>query len=191
MKKKLLLAMVVVLGVLTVPRLIYNFQKYSLKARESAPKVQLKKLLELEQNYHKIHGIYSYDLEQLGYLGTPETQPSSSREVIIGFSRPCATKVAPATKLLRSYDSTPLEQRWTRQESCGDRILIKDDLKLQSVLDAFFESEITCKDPRSGFEVTALISSCGSYGIYRMAEDGVFRVIKPIVDPFSYSKFFN
>jgi Tfp pilus assembly protein PilE len=182
-KSKLLIILFAIFLVFTFPRAIYHFKTYALLSHVSYPKLELRKIVELQKKYFTLHGKYSYDLKSLGYPDVNQT--------IVGFSKICVQKKDPTAQVIRSYQISNQPQRWSLNEECNKQMVIKDNAETELFLDDLFEEKIVCSDIEKGFEATAVINVCGRYGVYRISETGEIETIKPIVEPFSYSSFFT
>ena len=180
---KVIVVVVAIIVTFAFPFAVYQFNNYSLNSRVSTPKIELRKMVDLQKKYFAIHGKYSYDLKALGY---PET-----KEAIVGFSKICVQKMDPRAQVIRSYQISNAPQRWSLNRECNIEQVIQDNLETELFLDDLFEIQVVCLAIDKGFEATAIINSCGKYGVYRISETGEFKTIKPIADPFSYAKFFQ
>jgi Tfp pilus assembly protein PilE len=180
--KNIIVIIFVVSFVIALPNLIYNFKKYGLKARESNPKLALGSIKELQKKFHAIHGKYSYDLKILNY--------NQINEVIVGFSKKCSLKMDPDAQIIRSYQLSKEPQSWLSESNeCNNRVIVQEDKRVEKFIDEIFEQNIKCTEIQKGYEATAIIASCGYYGVYRISEEGKIETIKPIVPPFSYTDY--
>ncbi len=179
---KIILVILVVSFVIALPEFIYDFKKYGLKGREFAPKLALGSIKELQEKYHASHGKYSYDLKILNY--------NLHNDVIVGFSKKCSLKMDPQAQIIRSYQLSKKPQSWLSESNeCNNRVIIQEDKRVEKFIDEIFEQNIKCTEIQKGYEATAIIASCGYYGVYRISEEGKIETIKPIVPPFSYADF--
>ena len=179
---KKILVILVVSFVIALPELIYSFKKYGLRGREFAPQVALKSINELQKKFHASHGKYSYDLKILNY--------NQNNEVIVGFSKKCSLKMDPEAQIIRSYQLSKEPQSWLSESNeCNNRVIVQEDKRVEKFIDELFEKNIKCAEIQKGYEATAIIASCGYYGVYRISEEGKIETIKPIVPPFSYADY--
>jgi hypothetical protein len=168
--------------VIALPELIYRFKKHGLKGREFAPKLALGSIKELQNKFHAIHGKYSYDLKILNY--------NQNNEVILGFSKKCSLKMDPEAQIIHSYQLSKEPQSWLSESNeCNNRVIVQEDKKVEKFIDEISEKNIKCAEIQKGYEATAIIASCGDYGVYRISEEGKIETIKPIVPPFSYADY--
>jgi Tfp pilus assembly protein PilE len=179
---KKILVILVVSFVIALPNLFYNFRNYGLKSREADSKLALESIKELQKKFHSIHGKYSYDLKILNY--------NQNNEVILGFSKKCSFKMDPEAQIIRSYQLSKEPQRWLSESNeCNNRVIVQENKKVEKFIDEIFEQNIQCAEIQKGYEVTAIITSCGKYGVYRISEEGKIKTMKPIVQPFSYADY--
>ncbi|NBT76501.1 MAG: hypothetical protein EBT15_11165 [Betaproteobacteria bacterium] len=178
---KKILVILVVSFVIALPKLFYDFRNLGLKSREAHSKLALESIKELQKKFHSIHGRYSYDLKILNY--------HQNNEVILGFSKKCAFKMDPEAQIIRSYQLSKEPQRWLSESNDCNSVIVQEDEKAERLIDEIFEQNIQCNEIQKGYEVTAIITSCDKYGVYRISEEGKVKTVKPIVQTFSYADY--
>lgn len=158
--------------ILSSPLLIFNFNNFTLRAKDGAALRTLKKLHSAQVSFHQKNDRYTYNLNELKELFEVDLQHNK----IFGLSQECSARHAP-NGVHRSYQLSGPEWIVKTYDENYDAIILNDSAEEQNKIEPLFEGQ-KCPDPKVGFEITLVELVMKEQKVFRIDQTGVGQIIQ-------------